>query len=80
MRGLPLRQREIEILEGAARGEDWRATGARLHLSPETVRSLRKEAIAKLAARNLTHAVVLTVGLGLVSAGDVLEEHTKGEA
>ena len=54
------------MLAGAANGETAAQTGARLFLSPETVKSYRKRVIAKLGARNGTHAVALALRSGLL--------------
>jgi DNA-binding CsgD family transcriptional regulator len=64
LEGEPLNDRETEILAGAAEGETAAQTGARLFLSPETVKSYRKRIIAKLGARNGTHAVALALRAG----------------
>ncbi len=61
LEGEPLNDRETEILAGAAEGETAAQTGARLYLSTETVKSYRKRIIAKLGARNGTHAVALAL-------------------
>jgi two-component system, NarL family, response regulator len=66
LHGEPLNDREAEILAGAANGETAAQTGARLFLSPETVKSYRKRVIAKLGARNGTHAVALALRSGLL--------------
>jgi two-component system NarL family response regulator len=66
LEGEPLNDREAEILAGAANGETAAQTGARLFLSPETVKSYRKRVIAKLGARNGTHAVALALRSGLL--------------
>ena len=66
LHGEPLNERETEILAGAANGETAAQTGARLFLSPETVKSYRKRVIAKLGARNGTHAVALALRSGLL--------------
>ena len=63
---LTLNEREAAVLEGAAAGETAAQTGARLYLSPETVKSYRKRIIAKLGARNGTHAVALALRSGLL--------------
>lgn len=73
--GLPLSERELEALHSAALGESWGEAGMRLHFSRETIRSNRRSAIAKLAARNITHAVVIAVGMGYVNIEEILEEH-----
>ena len=66
LEGEPLNDRETEILAGAAEGETAEQTGARLYLSTETVKSYRKRIIAKLGARNGTHAVALALRGGLL--------------
>jgi two-component system, NarL family, nitrate/nitrite response regulator NarL len=66
LEGEPLTERETEILAGAADGETAAETGARLFLSSETVKGYRKRIIAKLGARNGTHAVALALRKGLL--------------
>ncbi len=66
LEGEPLNDRETEILAGAAEGETAIETGRRLYLSSETVKSYRKRIIAKLGARNGTHAVALALRNGLL--------------
>lgn len=66
LEGQPLNERETEILAGAAEGETAVETGRRLFLSSETVKSYRKRIIAKLGARNGTHAVALALRNGLL--------------
>jgi DNA-binding CsgD family transcriptional regulator len=66
LEGEPLTDRETEVLAGAAEGETAAQTGARLFLSSETVKSYRKRIIAKLGARNGTHAVALALRSGLL--------------
>jgi len=66
LEGEPLNERETEILAGAADGETAVQTGQRLYLSPETVKSYRKRIIAKLGARNGTHAVALALRSGML--------------
>jgi DNA-binding CsgD family transcriptional regulator len=66
LEGEPLTDRETEILAAAAEGETAAQTGERLYLSSETVKGYRKRIIAKLGARNGTHAVVLAIRRGLL--------------
>lgn len=66
LEGEPLTDRETEVLAGAADGETAAQTGARLYLSSETVKGYRKRIIAKLGARNGTHAVALALRAGLL--------------
>jgi DNA-binding CsgD family transcriptional regulator len=61
-----LTDRETEILAAAADGETAAQTGERLFLSSETVKGYRKRIIAKLGARNGTHAVALALRSGLL--------------
>jgi RNA polymerase sigma factor (sigma-70 family) len=60
-------EREQEILTGAAEGESAQGTATRLVISIETVKVHRKHVIAKLDARNLTHAVHLGHRLNLLA-------------
>lgn len=64
--GSELNDREREILLGMAEGETARQTGKRLFLSWETIKSYRKRVIAKLGARNGTHAVAIAFRRGLI--------------
>jgi DNA-binding CsgD family transcriptional regulator len=48
-----------------------------LFLDSETVRGYRKRIIAKLQARNFLHAVVLSVGSGVVNIDAVMEDQEK---
>ena len=66
LEGEPLTDRETEILAAAADGETAAQTGERLFLSSETVKGYRKRIIAKLGARNGTHAVALALRMGLL--------------
>ena len=74
MEGLPLIEQEFQVLFHAARGLTAKETGAEIFLATATVSDYRKKAVAKMAARNLTHAVALGIGLGYVNVEDVLEE------
>lgn len=62
-----LTDRELQVLEGAAKGETAKQTGARLCLASDTVRHVRKTATAKLDAPNITRAVVLAIGSGMLN-------------
>jgi DNA-binding CsgD family transcriptional regulator len=66
LEGEPLTDRETEVLAGQAEGETAAETGARLFLALETVKSYRKRAIAKLGARNGTHAVTIALRSGVI--------------
>ncbi len=60
-------KREKEILFGAAQGESAQETATRLSRSTETVKNHRRNLIAKLGARNMTHAVHLAHGRNLLT-------------
>jgi DNA-binding CsgD family transcriptional regulator len=57
---------ESDVLAGAALGETARETASRQRKGVETVRSQRKAVIKKLGARDITNAVSLAVGQGLL--------------
>ena len=65
--GDKLTDRELQVLHGAALGEKAWQTAARLSLATETVREYRKTATAKLDAPNVTRAVVVAIGAGIVN-------------
>ena len=69
LEGEPLTDREAAVLAGAAEGETAEQTGKRLFLASETVKGYRKRVIAKLGARNGTHAVALALRNGLLPLG-----------
>lgn len=61
-----LTERECEALEGAARGESNEQTGRRVFLSHNTVKRYRQNAITKLDAKNVTHAVAVAIRGGYI--------------
>jgi LuxR family transcriptional regulator, quorum-sensing system regulator RaiR len=61
-----LTPRLVSVLVGASMGETRAQTAARLHLSPKTVDTERRVAVARLGARNTTHAVAIAVGRGII--------------
>ena len=61
MEGKPLTPRELEILQLAADGDSMVETAKRTQLAYETVKGYRKRIVAKLAARNITHAAIIGV-------------------
>jgi two-component system, NarL family, response regulator len=69
--GRALSERELEVLHAAANGETMEETATRLWLSLETIKSHRRNVIAKLGARNLSHAIALAVRSGLMSVESV---------
>lgn len=54
-----LSPRELEVVVLAAGGLSAAQTGRRLFLSEETIKAHRKHVLAKLQARNMTHAVAI---------------------
>ena len=62
-------RRELEVLGLLAEGLSNAAIGARLHISPNTVRNHVQNLLAKLGASSRLEAVSLGVGRGLVRAG-----------
>lgn len=75
--GLPLTEQECDVLEHAAHGRRSADTAAAMFLADETVKSYRKSAVAKLAARNTTHAVVIAVGMGYIDISQVVDQHER---
>jgi LuxR family maltose regulon positive regulatory protein len=61
-----LTEREIEIIDHAAKGLTADETGMLMFLSTPTVKWHRRNATGKLRARNLTHAVSLAHQLGII--------------
>jgi DNA-binding CsgD family transcriptional regulator len=61
-----LRGRHLDVLGAAAEGLTHKETAVKLHISPETVKVYRKEAILICNARNTTHAVALSIRAGLL--------------
>ena len=66
-------EREIEILELAARGATGTQTAEKLFLSVETVKGYRKRAMAKLGARSLVQAVAYAIGIGVVNVDALMD-------
>lgn len=71
--GSPLSEREIEILELAARGYTSTQTAEKLYLSTETIKGYRKRALSKLGARSLSQAVAYAIGIGLINITALME-------
>ncbi len=58
--------RELDVLEHIAQGLSNREIGSRLSLSEDTIKARVKTILAKLDARDRTHAVVLALKRGLL--------------
>lgn len=54
-----LTRRELEVVRGAAVGKTSAEIAKEMFLSIETVKSHKRHVIAKLQARNMTHAVAI---------------------
>lgn len=59
--GASLSNQERKVLQAAARGLTCAETGLDLHIGFETVRTYRRSILVKLGARNITHAVALSL-------------------
>jgi DNA-binding CsgD family transcriptional regulator len=57
---------ELDVLEDAANGLNVAETAASRRKSTETVKTQRRSIVAKLGARNVTHAVAVMVDLRLI--------------
>lgn len=68
---MSLTERETEILKASAQGMTSNEVGRLLFLSPKTVKSHKSSIFAKLRCRNMTHAVVLAITLGLITLDGV---------
>ncbi|MEN2423060.1 helix-turn-helix transcriptional regulator [Streptomyces rimosus] len=64
-------QRQLEVLLGAANGEQVRDTAARLSLTTDCVRTHRHHAYRRMRARNSTHAVALAMAAGMIRPGQI---------
>lgn len=62
-----LTPRLVSVLDAAARGQTANETARALHVSPTSVERYRRVAVARLGARNTTHAVAIAVTRGLVA-------------
>ena len=67
---LGLTDRELQALQLAARGLTQHQIADEVSRSSETVKDTIAIAIRKLAADNITHAVAMAIGEGLIEAPD----------
>lgn len=65
-----LTEREADVLRLVASGLSNAEIGARLHLSPETIKTHLSHVLAKLAARDRTQAVIAAYESGFMAAGE----------
>jgi two-component system, NarL family, response regulator len=61
-----LTSREIEVLQRIAAGNSNREVGEMLSLSEETIKARMKSILAKLGAKDRTHAVLIALKRGLI--------------
>lgn len=66
----PLSSREIEVLKEVSAGRANKQVAAHLELSEETVKTHMRNILAKLNARDRTHAVMIALERGIISAWD----------
>lgn len=71
--GDELTDREVEILYLNAHGKTAKKVGEELFLSGETIKGYNKRIIAKLGAKNMTNAVVIAIGTGVIDISKVME-------
>lgn len=71
-----LTEREVQVLQGLSEGLTNEKVGARLYLSPETVRTHVRKAMEKFGTHTRTRAVALAVKHGIVDP-DRLAPETK---
>jgi DNA-binding CsgD family transcriptional regulator len=72
-----LSPRQLEVLQAAARGNTTRKTARALKISPHTVKTHLRTAMARLNAESITHAVAIAMTQGMVTLSDT---PTKGGA
>jgi Response regulator containing a CheY-like receiver domain and an HTH DNA-binding domain len=65
--GDPLNDNEVELLLRAAQGESAKATAEAMNYADDTIKTMRKYAIAKLGAKNITHAVGIALARGIIN-------------
>jgi len=61
-----LNERQVQVLQLFSEGYSYKDIAEELNISPATVRAVRAAIIGKLAATNITHAVVKAIKLGVL--------------
>lgn len=69
--GDPLSDIELDVLLGAANGESAKQTADRIHYTWEYVKTIRKNGIAKLYARNIVNAVAIALSMGIINPDQI---------
>jgi DNA-binding NarL/FixJ family response regulator len=70
-----LTPRELGVLELVAEGYTDREIAASLHIGDQTVKSHLRRAMAKLQARNRTHAVIVALRLRFIQLHPAADRH-----
>lgn len=68
-----LSEREIEVLREVSSGQGNKQVAAKLRLSEETVKTHMRNILAKLNAQDRTHAVMIALRRGIITAWDGVE-------
>lgn len=66
----PLSPREIEVLREVSSGRANKQIAARLDLSEETIKTHMRNILSKLGAQDRTHAVMIALDRGIITAWD----------
>lgn len=67
----PLTARELQVLAGAANGQQNAAIGLELGINEDTVKTHMRRVFAVLGARDRAHAVAIALATGLMQVGVV---------
>ena len=78
--GNPVTEREIEVLEWAAKGDTAAQTGERLFIEESTVVTHRRSCMAKLGARSLPQAVAYAIGVGYINIDTIMDDRDDGNS
>lgn len=68
--GTPLTYQELRCVTGAATGASNSEIAARLHISPNTVKTHLRSAFVRLGATDRAHAAILAVAHGYLHIAD----------
>ena len=71
----PLSDIELEVLRGAADGETYGATGARIFMEGKSVSNAARRVMRKLDAKTMPHAVLLACRAGLLDGRPRSQRH-----
>jgi DNA-binding NarL/FixJ family response regulator len=65
--GDQLNDNEVEVLLRAAKGESHKDSAEGMAYADDTIKAMRKYAIAKLGAKNITNAVAIALATGIIN-------------